>query len=484
MIYAIVPLFLAVLCAWLGPRPLSLLILFGYLAIEGFLKLVSNYSPIVHVGIDLIVLALSATVVLGAVVLRRARLPHLPWTRLILLYAFWLVLQLFNPHSAGLVPSLASFKIHLTMVPLYFLGAALFREPREVTQFLTAVAVIAMVPFGMALAQYALGPASVLDLSPRFWQNISHFHEWRPFGTSATPGGSSVYAYLAIPLALVVLVAPSARHGSRFLALLCITLAAATFVVSGVRQVFLGCVLAVLIMTGLMLSRGRGRVVAALLLVAALVFSAYTVVDSVLRPMATAALQRDPTLPDIWRERDVTRRMLTLTDPVTYLEARGNPLGAIWYRVQRYPFGAGLGRTGSAAGAFQREIAADPRSAAISRDVGWSDNFFADMIVETGVPGVVMLTLILLGMLAGAWRLARTAQDPTTVAAAAALAGFFFSILAMSWGSQPLLGNPITAYFWFLSGVLAALRRMEAEAPTPGAEAPAVEPALATAGAR
>ncbi len=482
MTYALVPLALAALCVLLGPRPLTALIIFGYLAIEGFLKLVSNYHPVVHVGVDLIVLGLSASVVLGSVVARRARLPQLPWTRLILLYAFWLVLQLMNPHSAGLVPSLASFKIHLTMVPLYFLGATLFREPRDVTRFLAGLVALALIPFGMALAQYALGPRSVLDLSPRFWQNISHFHEWRPFGTSATPGGSSVFAYLAVPLALVLLVAPADRRGVRTLALLCVAMAVGTFVVSGVRQVFLGCVLAVLVMAGLMLSRGRGRVIAALALVAALAFTTYTVVDSVLRPMATAALQRDPTLPDIWRERDVTQRMLTLADPMTYLEARSNPVGAILYRVRRYPFGAGLGRTGSAAGAFQREIAADPRSAAISRDVGWSDNFFADMIVETGIPGMLMLTLVLVGMLAGAWRLARRAHDPTTVAAAAAIAGFFFSILAMSWGSQPLLGNPITAYFWFLSGVLAALRRMEAEAPSE--EAPAAVPVLATAGAR
>ena len=53
---------------------------------------------------------------------------------------------------------------------------------------------------------------------------------------------------------------------------------------------------------------------------------------------------------------------------------------------------------------------------------------------------------------------------------AAALTGIYVSIVAMSWGSSPLLGNPITACFWFYSGMLAAMRRMEAEAAAPEEE--------------
>jgi O-antigen ligase len=108
--------------------------------------------------------------------------------------------------------------------------------------------------------------------------------------------------------------------------------------------------------------------------------------------------------------------------------------------------------------------------------VGFSDNFFADMIVETGVPGVLMLTTLLVGMLAGAVRLARRAVDPAVMASSAAVAGLLFAIVAMSWGSQPLLGNPITAWFWFLGGLLAALRRMETEARVDEPlEAPAIQ---------
>lgn len=483
MIYAAIPLILAVVCVVLGRRMLTLLIILGYLEVEGFLKLVANYNRFVHVGLDIIVLSLAGTMVLVAVTARRASLPDLPWVRLILLYVLWLFLELFNPYSAGIIPSLASYKIHLTMIPLYFLAAATFREPKDIIRFITALTLLAFVPYLASLAQYALGPSSVLDLSARAWQNISYYHEWRPFGTSAVPGGSSVIAFLVTPLAVVLLVTPREWPRVRLIATVGILLAGGVFVVSGVRQVLLGCVLALVLMAALAASRGRGRGVLALGFVLAMGTGSYVAVQTFLRPMAREALQSERNIPDIWRESDVTDRLLTLAQTGTYLQARVNPIYAIKLRLTRYPFGAGLGRTGSAAGALQTELASNPASARIQYEVRWSDNFFADMLVEVGIPGLVMLTTILLGMIAGAVRLARRARDPVIGATSAAIAGLFFAFLAMSWGSQPLLSNPITAYFWFLAGVLAAMRRMESEASA--AEEPAeIEPAAVPALAR
>ncbi|MEK6610263.1 MAG: hypothetical protein AABZ35_05035, partial [Gemmatimonadota bacterium] len=340
MSYAAIPLILAVVCVMLGRRMLTLLIILGYLEVEGFLKLVSNYNRFVHVGLDIIVLSLAGTMVLVAVTARRASLPDLPWVRLILLYVLWLFLELFNPYSAGIIPSLASFKTHLTMIPLYFLAAEIFREPKDIIRFITALTLLAFVPYVASLAQYALGPASMLDLSARAWQNISYYHEWRPFGTSAVPGGSSVIAFLVTPLAVVLLVTPREWPRVRLIATVGILLAGGVFVVSGVRQVFLGCVLAVVLMAGLAASRGRGRGVLALVFVLALGTGSYVAVQTFLRPMAREALQSERSIPNIWRERDVTDRLATLTQARTYFQARGNPIYGIKLRLIRYPFGA------------------------------------------------------------------------------------------------------------------------------------------------
>jgi hypothetical protein len=462
VIYAIVPVVVALTCIWLGRRLLTAVVIFAYLAVEGLLKLLSNYNPIVHVGLDLVVLSVTLVWVLDAVATRHARLPDLPWVKVIGLYALWIVLQLFNPYSPGLVPALASFKAHLTMIPLYFIGAALVRRREDVVRLFAALAAIALVPYAAALIQYALGPASVLDLSPRYWQNISFYHEWRPFGTSAVPGGESVLAFLVVPLALVLVVTPRIPAGLRGLALLSIALAAGTFVVSGVRQMMLGCVLALAAMGALAASRSRGRLMVGAMFVLLIGAGAYVSVQAFLEPISTENVRRDPRSPQIWRERDVTQRLLSLAQTGTYLEARRGAWHAITDRLTRYPFGAGLGRTGAGAGAFRAQLSSSPRSARIQAEVGWSDNYFADELAEAGIPGLAIACTLLVGLLWGAARLARRARDPLIISAAAAIAGIFFTYLVISWGSQPLLANPTLAYFWFLAGVLAAMRRMEA----------------------
>jgi O-antigen ligase len=85
------------------------------------------------------------------------------------------------------------------------------------------------------------------------------------------------------------------------------------------------------------------------------------------------------------------------------------------------------------------------------------------MLQEMGIPGALLVTVLLIGMPAGAARLARRSRDPVIMATSAAIAGIWVGVLAMSWGSQPFLGNPITAVYWILAGVLATLRRLEAE---------------------
>jgi hypothetical protein len=479
VIYAIVPVVVALTCIWLGRRLLTAIVIFAYLAVEGLLKLLSNYNPIVHVGLDLVVLTVTLVWVLDAVATRNTKLPDLPWVRLIGLYALWIVLQLFNPNSPGLLPALASFKAHLTMIPLYFIAAALVKSREDVVRLFAALAAIALVPYATALIQYALGPASVLDLSPRYWQNISFYHEWRPFGTSAVPGGESVLAFLVVPLALVLVVAPRVGRGLRALALVSIALAAGTLVVSGVRQMLLGCVLALAAMGALAASRGRSRLALGAMVALLIGAGAYVSVQAFLEPISTENVRRDPRSPQIWRERDVTQRLLTLAQTGTYLEARRGAWNAITYRLTRYPFGAGLGRTGAGAGAFRAQLSSTPQGARIQQEVGWSDNFFADELVEAGIPGLVILTTLLIGLLWGAARLARRARDPLIAAASAAIAGLFFTYFVVSWGSQPLLANPTLAYFWLLAGVLAAMRRLEQPAEVAEAATPEEQAALA-----
>jgi hypothetical protein len=172
--YAVIPLALVLVCLWLGRRLLTLVVIFGYLSIEGTLKLLSGGNPIVHVGIDIIVLSVAVYWLMEAVITRQAGLPNVPWIRTVALFVVWVVALVFHPLSAGLYVSIASFKMHLTMIPLYLMTAAVVRTREDITRLLIALTVIALIPFVAALAQYALGPSSVLDVaaprSGRCWR--------------------------------------------------------------------------------------------------------------------------------------------------------------------------------------------------------------------------------------------------------------------------------------------------------------------------
>ena len=471
MTYAVLPFLVLALCLWLGRRTSTLIVIFAYLSVEGFLKLLSNYNPVVHVGIDVVVLGVAAWWALEAVLVQRTGIPRLPWVRLIGIFAIWVLLELANPYSPGVLPSVASLKTHLAAIPLYFMVPALVKDRREVVRLLLALTLIACMPYAAALAQYALGPASVLDLSQRAWENVSYYHEWRPFGTSAVAGGASVMAFLFTPLALVLLLLREVPPKARVVALISLVLGAGAFIVSGVRQTTLGALLAMLVLAGLLASRGRSRGVVALVTVLVLSVGTYLAVEAVLRPLSTEAVSTDPRSPDIWRRQDVTERILTLAQRGTYLQSRAGALQVITYRATRFPFGAGLGRTGSGAGTLLNQIRSTPQSARIQQEILWADNYYADMIVETGIPGVVMMFVVMAGFLVGSARLARSAGDPVVAAAAASLAGVFLAFLVISWGSQPLQGNPTLAAFWAFAGLFAALQRMEANAPAGDAEA-------------
>ncbi len=463
MLYAAIPLALALLCLWLGRRLLTLLVIFAYLSVEGTLKLLSNNNPIVHVGIDIIVLTVAGYWVMEAVVSRRARLPHLPWIRVVALFTAWVLALVFHPLSAGLYVSLASFKMHLTMIPLYLMTAALVRTREDIVRLLIGLTAIALVPYAAALLQYALGPSSVLDLSSRYWAQIAQFHEWRPFGTSNIPGGAAVWALLATPAAIALLRVPGLSRRTRTLAVVAIAGAAGTLAVSGIRSIVVGLLLAILVMAAVVMGRGRGRGIVTLLMVVVLAVGGYVAVTSILKPIAREAVITDPRSLAIWRQQDVTDRLGTLAHLGTLTTARTGALGRIWDRIEHYPFGAGLGRTGVAGGNLYSRLTATPQSAEIERDVGWSDNYFADMISETGVPGVIMMMTILIGLMVGATKLAGRAGDTLAVDLCAGIAGLFFAILVMSWGGQPLMTNPVTAYFWLFAGLYAAALRLETE---------------------
>lgn len=452
-LFLLAPLAAAFIALRSRDRLTAIVVFFGYLSVEGLLKLLTDYHPVVHIGADIVLWTLVGVWGAMAILRRDARLPQVPFFLPLVFYVAWVALLILSPYTASLYVGVASWKIHLSMIPLYVIGYLVAADPAAPRRFMRALTIVWCGAFAVTIAQYMSGPGGLFDLGAAYMARLAHFHEWRPFGTTALPGGEAVYAFLALPFALcLVLRGDYTFRDPWILATLVGSLV--VFLISGVRQVFLGSLVVVFTMLGLQLIRGRGRAASAVLALAVLSVSSYVIVREYVLPQAERSLAEASGIPDIWRERNTVERFESLLEAETYARARRGGIGMIWDRVTAFPFGAGLGRTGSAAATLQDELTQDPLGQMIQDRYGFQDNFFAAMLVETGIPGTLLLTILLVGVGVLAARVARRAPRPDDSAYGALAAGVVVAFLIMSWGSQPLMANPTAAVFWFLGGMV------------------------------
>ncbi len=465
------PFVAALLALRMRDRLAAMLVVFMYLSVEGLLKLLSGYHPIIHIGVDILLWIVVAIWMAVALLLRQSRLPRVPFLLPLGFFVVWVVLLVLSPYTPSLFVGVASWKVHLSMIPLYFIGYLAAADPDAPRRFMFALVVFWCGAFAVTVLQFMGGPGGIFDLGEVYMTRLAHYHEWRPFGMTAVPGGQAIYALFALPFALCLVLRGNYSFRNPWI-LGALVGGLVVFYVSGIRQFFLASLIAVMAMLALQLLRGRGRAAGALVAFVIFGVSSYVIVQEYVVPGAQRALEEATGIPDIWRERNTLERINTLLDAGTYTEARSGGLEMIWDRVTNFPFGAGLGRTGSAASALGSQLVGDPLDRMIQERYGFQDNFFAAMLVETGIPGTVLLTTILIGLGFLAYRVARRSPIPQDSAFGAMVAGFMLAVLVMSWGSQPLLSNPTTAFFWFLGGMVARryheMRAQEASAPRRG----------------
>ena len=436
----------------------GLMVFFCYLSIEGMVKLVGNYNPIVHIGVDIVLWAIVGVWVAKAILQRRTQLPKVPFLTVLVLHVIWVSLLVFSPYTASIFVGVASLKIHLSMIPLYFLGFLFASSADTPRRFIRVLTVVWCFAFALTLVQYMGGPGSLLDFSGSALSRFGYFHEWRPFGTTAIPGGEAVFALLALPFALYLILSGRHRLRDPWIAATIVG-SLAVFFVSGVRQLFLGSLIMLVGMMGLQVIRGRGRAFGVLVAIASLGAVTYMGVAEYVLPAAQTSLDEAAGIPDIWRQRNPLDRFQTLLQSETYRAARKGSIPLVWDRIKSAPLGVGLGRTGSAASALGSDLGDDRFNAQLQQEFGFQDNFFAAMIVETGIPGALLLTIIMIGLGIRGVRLSRRAPTLQDSVFGALVAGYMLSIFIMSWGSQPLLANPTLAFFWFLGGM--ASRRLQ-----------------------
>ena len=83
------------------------------------------------------------------------------------------------------------------------------------------------------------------------------------------------------------------------------------------------------------------------------------------------------------------------------------------------------------------------------------------MMIETGIPGTILITFIFLYFIIKGFQIQKSMKDKELKVIAITLFAFMGSLFFMSFGSQPITANPYQSLFWFLGGLLLKLPKIE-----------------------
>jgi hypothetical protein len=432
------------LWAALTPRyELSLAVCLVYLGLlDGYLKLKTE-SDLALLGRDILIFTIAA----GAAVRyarqgdKLFRIPMVGWVTAFVVLA---LIQVVNPNSHGLEHSVASLRQHLEFVPLFFLGYFVMRSKRRLEGFMLLLIAIAAINGIVGYIQTVIsvddlaswGPGykhrieGTAAVAPRLYYSASGEELGaRPFALGSDSGFGGIVGLLAAPAVLALLVSARNLRVRFFVAILGIGTVVA-ILTSQSRVAILGAGVAAAAYLLLTFASRRALAVAIAAFVAGLIGVA--TVSFVTREVGSETFTR---YGDIAPDRALT----------TAYDYRKDTFARFPDYARQYPFGAGLGTAGPAAGALGSALVDD-------LDTESQPNF---LLIELGIAGVIIFLGLSIKLMALAVRRTRTVMDPHLRSLLAGIAAPLFGIFATGWVGATSSAPPPAPYFWFAAGVLA-----------------------------
>jgi hypothetical protein len=418
-------------------RALALLVL--YLGLfDGYLKLRTN-NQLATLGRDLLLYALAA----GALLRASRRGNALRWPRLsgvVIAFVAVALVQILNPANAGYGRSIAALRPHLEFVPLFFLGFAVLRTRQAVVVLLWLIVVVGAVNGIVSLIQFNLSPSELASWGPGYADRIEGRsvsgrlfvdeggeRRTRPFGLQADSGGGGVVGLLAAPAALALFMIV---RGIRRLALVPLAAGVVLAVVtSQSRGPLLAALIALAVFALLVVTSRRVATYIGGMTVAAVVV--YVVVG-----LVTAS--SDSGLFD--RYRTVAPSQVVQT---TY-DYRRDTIALIPEYLREFPLGAGLGSVGPGA-SF-----GSARRSNLNGESEWTF-----LIVELGIPGLVVLFTFVTTVLLRVLTRMRTLYAGDDRVVLAALAAPLFALFLLWSIGTVTATSPSAPFLWAVSGALA-----------------------------
>lgn len=450
---------------------LALALLMVYLgALDGYAKLASG-SPYATFVRDVLLYALVAGLLVRAAA-QRERLPAPPLTGWVLAFVVCVLVQIANPQGGTLAHSLAGVRQHLEFVPLFFLAYAFVRTTRALRTFVLLLALLAaangvagwvqfnetpqqLAAWGPGYAERVLGEGK-FQLAGRTFAAQNGENRTRPFGLGSDAGAGGVFGAFALG-GILALAALFTRLRYLLLAI-ALAIGATIAVVTSQGRGVIVCSVVVLLAYGWLTASARGRVTTLIGFVLAAVVSLF-VVQAIVGASGSSALRYQGLGPSAFAQ--------------TADSARGKSIAHIPGNLVAYPLGAGLATAGPASGA----------AAGASQLVGAVDaeSEFSFLTLETGIPGMLVLTGFVLVLVVLGLRRCRREPDREARLLLAAIVAPVAGILVLFFPSALTASVPAGPYLWAAGGIVswwfvtrpAELRRAADAAPAPALSAPA-----------
>lgn len=443
----------------------GLLVAFLYvMLLDGFVRLRTGGNSVtilrdVAPGALLVFLA-------AHVAVKRRRWPRVPMQTLVLLWAAVAAVQVANPDALGIGRAALALRPHLEFVTLFFVAAVTLTTRRRLETFLLVLAFGAAANGAVSMYQSTLTPEQlgtwgagynrlVTQTASRTFENSKGVQTLRPPALGGDTGFGGVLGMLALPGALAILI--SGR---------------------GLRRIFAGVTIPFAVL-GVLTSQTRATVVTAA--IAVLAFSLLVNIGRggrMLVPLGFIALLAVLVGNELLSGNVDLERYSTITPTAvagTFAKERGGALGVIPKYAGRYPFGAGIGSAGPGT-----TVHASANEGKVT-----GENEFAYLIVETGVPGLIVMLMLFGSTLRRGLRLIKRATGEMHMLLCAGVASLIGAWAL--WLAGPMTaGPPASPFFWAIAGCFAALavrtrRRSPAPPPSAGpvpADSPAAPPAM------
>ncbi|MBI4617794.1 MAG: O-antigen ligase family protein [Planctomycetes bacterium] len=412
-----------------------------YIASSGLLNHLTNYHTVTRT---------LKFAVLGAIVchwflsegLDRVRSEG--WRRYPLLvplgaFAALSALEMFNPAwtttMSGVKAGLSGLTMHVLPMVLVFVGYDFVTDKRQLSTVLIFVVAVSSLIAAFGLFQYWIGLDKVAGWGESFSATLRREHTWgkssvpvmKPISMASDAGEASMYYVLGFVLAAILYFRPGggAARNLWFPAIM-ILLLVALFL----TQLRFGMVAIAGTILFFFLFGNRGKCLFIVVLVAVAFFLAF---------FLSAPAGREV----------LVERYSVLQDPVDAAATnRGVQFEMIQIMCNHHPFGAGIGRAGP--GAY---VGASEEDRATAEAPG--ENYYASLVYETGIPGLLLMLGVFFLILRRAWVLYyRVPTDPENRTYCLGAAAFLLALMGSGMAGPVLYSTPASILFWFVAGVL------------------------------